>query len=50
MIIQTIRSLSDWLNGCIVELIHDSLTETVNDSTNDSINDLINDLMIECAI
>ena len=38
------------LNGCIIELMHDSLNETVNDSINDSMENLTNDLMIECAI
>lgn len=33
------------LNGCIIELIHDSLNETVNDSIKDSIKDLMNDSM-----
>ena len=40
----------DTLNGCIIELMHDSLNKTVNDSINDSMEDLMNDFMIECAI
>ena len=34
-----IRSLSDSLNGYIIELTLDSLNDTVNDSLNDSMND-----------
>ena len=34
-----IRSLSDLLNGYIIELMLDSLNDTVNDSSNDSMND-----------
>ena len=42
---QHIRSLSDSLNGGIIELMHDSLNQTVNDSTNDSMNDSMNGSM-----
>ena len=39
------RSLSDSLNGNIIELMHDSLNDTVNDSMNDSMNESMNNLM-----